>query len=217
MKNKLYYQFAGSCFLVVFMFLGFVVRMHASWISGFDQLFTGLIRGNMGPTLTRFFIFITNLGSPLSVGVLTAAIALVLRQRKFYAELLWLVLGVASVGGLLNPLIKLFFGRERPTLPHLVVENSLSFPSGHALGTMLLWGTVIMLLPRLIRTHSWRLTAQILLGIWIMLVGITRIYLGVHFPSDVLGGYCLGLAWLLMTYPIYLERRFVWQFTGKQL
>lgn len=217
MKDKLYYQFAGSCFLVVFMFLGFVVRIHESWISGFDQFFTGIVRGNMGPTLTRIFIFITNLGSPLSVGVLAIAVAFLLWQRKFYAEILWLALGVGGVGGVLNPILKLFFGRERPLLPHLVVENSLSFPSGHAVGTMLLWGTVLMLLPRLIRERSLRLTVQILLGIWILLVGITRVYLGVHFPSDVLGGYCLGLAWLLMTYPLYLERRFVWQFTGKQL
>ncbi|MCS6719811.1 phosphatase PAP2 family protein, partial [Proteus mirabilis] len=61
-----------------------------------------------------------------------------------------------------------------------------------------------------------RLCVQILLGIGIFMIGVSRIYLGVHFPSDILGGFCLGLAWLLLSYPIYLEKRFVWRFQSKQ-
>ena len=58
---------------------------------------------------------------------------------------------------------------------------------------------------------------RILLGLLIFLIGISRIYLGVHFPSDVLGGFCVGLSWLLLTYPYYLEKRFVWRFQQNNL
>lgn len=78
------------------------------------------------------------------------------------------------------------------------------------------YGTILLILPIFIKNKTVRLCVQILLGIEIFMIGVSRIYLGVHFPSDILGGFCLGLAWLLLSYPIYLEKRFVWRFQSKQ-
>lgn len=215
MKNKLYYQFAGSCFLVVFMFLGYVVRFYPEWLKGFDQAITSVVRAPY-PSLNPFFVWYTRFADPLTVGILALAIAFILAKGKYYAQALWLLINTGGVAGILNPLIKLVFMRPRPTLDHLVVEHSYSFPSGHSTGSMLLYGTIIFLLPQFIKEKKLCLALQILLGIGILLIGISRIYVGVHFPSDVLGGFCFGLAWLLMTYPIYLEKRFVWRFKNKQ-
>lgn len=214
-KKKLYYQFAGSCFLVIFMFLGYVVRFYPSWIAGFDQSLTQLIR-TFYPDLNTFFIWYTKFANPLTIVILTVAFGLLLFQGKYYAETLWLAINTALLAGLGNAAIKLLFMRARPTLDHLVTENSYSFPSGHATGSVLLYGTLLLLLPQFIKNRTIRLSLQLFLGIGIFLIGISRVYLGVHYPSDVLAGFCFGLAWLLMGYPIYLERRFVWRFKNKQ-
>lgn len=215
MKNKLYYQFAGSCFLVVFMFLGYVVRFYSQWLTGFDQTLTSIVRKPY-PAANSFFIWITKFADPITIGILCVVIAFVLYRGKYYAEMLWLLINTALIAGVANPLIKLVFMRPRPTLDHLVTEHSYSFPSGHSNGSMLLYGTIIFLLPQFVKQKNLCLFLQIILGLGIFLIGISRIYVGVHFPSDVLGGFCLGLSWLLMTYPIYLEKRFVWRFKNKQ-
>lgn len=216
MKNKLYYQFAGSCFLVVFMFLGYVVRFYPGWLESFDQTITTIVRIPY-PSANQFFIWYTKFADPLTVGIITLATAFVLFRGKYYAETLWLLINTGLIAGIANPLIKLVFMRPRPTLNHLVTEHSYSFPSGHSTGSVLLYGTIILLLPQFIKQKKLCLSLQILLGLGIFLIGISRIYAGVHFPSDVVGGFCFGLAWLLMTYPIYLEKRFVWRFKSKQL
>jgi undecaprenyl-diphosphatase len=216
MKNKLYYQFAGSCFLLIFMFLGYVVRFYPQWLNGFDQGLTNLIRAPY-PHFNQFFIWYTKFANSLTVGIIAVAILALLVIGRYYAEAIWLTVNTAVIAGILNPfIIKPFFMRERPTLPHLVREHSYSFPSGHSLGSMLLYGTLIFLLPVVVKSKPLCRLVQVILGIGIFLIGVSRIYLGVHFPSDVVGGFCLGLAWLFLTYPYYLEKRFVWRFKRKQ-
>lgn len=215
MKNKLYYQFSGSCFLLLFMFLGYTVRFYPSWLTPFDQKITEIVRLPY-PHLNQFFIWYTKFANPLTIGLIAVAIVILLIRGKYYAESVWLLINTALVAGVVNPLIKLIFQRARPTIQHLVSEHSFSFPSGHSSGSMLLYGTIIFLLPQFIKQKKICLFMQILLGIGILLIGISRIYVGVHYPSDVVGGFCLGLAWLFLTYPIYLEKRFVWRFKRKQ-
>ena len=209
MKNKLYYQFAGSCFLLVFMFLGYVVRFYPTWLKGFDQTITF-------PQLNNFFIWYTKFANSLTIIILAIVVIALFIVWKYYAEALWLFINTALIAGVGNSLLKLFFMRQRPTLEHLVTEHTYSFPSGHAVGSTLFYGTILLILPIFIKNKTVRLCVQILLGIGIFMIGVSRIYLGVHFPSDILGGFCLGLAWLLLSYPIYLEKRFVWRFQSKQ-
>lgn len=214
-KKKLYYQFAGSCFLVIFMFLGYVVRFYPNWISGFDQTLTQIIRTPY-PNLNTFFIWYTKFANPMTIAILTLAFVVILFQGKYYAETLWLSVNTVVFAGIGNAAIKLLFMRSRPSLDHLVTETSYSFPSGHSTGSVLFYGTLILLLPQFIKNRKLCLPLQIILGVGIFFIGISRVYLGVHFPSDVLAGFCFGLAWLLMGYPIYLEKRFVWRFKNKQ-
>ncbi len=98
--------------------------------------------------------------------------------------------------------------RDGPTFSHLVSESSYSFPSGHSTGSMILYGTLIFLLPHLINNKTVRFLLQFILGLIILSVGISQNYFRVHFPSDVLGGfYLLGLTWLCYTYPSYLKKK----------
>jgi Membrane-associated phospholipid phosphatase len=216
MKNKLYVQFAGSLSLVLFAFLGYVIKFYPSWIAPFDQTITDWVR-HLSPSWTGFFMWITQFANPIPITILVASVTFVLIYGKRYTETIWLTGGFILIAGIANPLLKLVFTRERPTIEHLVIEHSYSFPSGHAASSMLFYGSLLLLLPIFIKNKPVLRIIQILLGILIFSIGTSRIYLGVHFPSDILAGFSLGLGWLLLTYPIFHEQRFIWRFKNKQL
>ena len=151
---------------------------------------------------------ITSLGSApvLLIFVLAVAGALVTR-RQFHAVLLLLA---ATVGGiLLNNVLKGLFGRPRPeTTLHLTDVRSLSFPSGHAMESAIIYLTLAVLLARLVQTRTLRLYFLAVAALLTLLVGLSRVYLGVHYPSDVLAGWTAGLAWALLCWTVasYLQR-----------
>lgn len=212
MKHKTYYHLAGSFTLLFFAALSYLVKFYPATLKAFDR---GIIlfvhRGS--PTANPFFLWVTKFANPITILILGATfLALFLLTRQKISAL-WFALSLVLVSGIVNPVLKTFFHRVRPTvLPHLVVEHSFSFPSGHAITSMLLYGVVLFALKDFITTRPVRLAVQILLGVLIFLIGISRIYLGVHYPSDVLAGWLLGLSWLLFTYPYYAERKFITQF-----
>lgn len=215
MKNKLYYQFAGSCSLLLFAFLSYVVKFYPSWFKPFDAFLSTPLY-EIRPNLNGFFLWITQFANPVTLVILFVAVLAVLLYGKQYTEAIWLSGGVIGIAGILNPLFKLFFMRERPSLEHLVSEHSLSFPSGHAAASMVFYGSLILLIPIFIDSKSLRWLLQAILGFTILAIGMSRVYLGVHFPTDIIGGYALSLSWLLLTFPIYQEQRFIWRFKNKQ-
>lgn len=215
MKNKLYYQFSGSCFLLLFFFLGYLVKFYPNWLVSFDDSLTALARLSY-PSMNLFFLWITKFADPISVVILTLTFLFLLIKNKKYTESIWLITNLLAISVVLNPLCKIFFSRERPNLEHLVVEHSKSFPSGHAATSMILYGTLIFILPGLIQHKSLRIRLQFILGTVILMIGISRVYLGVHHPSDILAGFSLSLAWLFFTYPFFSTQRFVWRFKNKQ-
>jgi undecaprenyl-diphosphatase len=122
-----------------------------------------------------------------------------------------LLLLAATVGGiLLNDVLKGLFGRPRPdTALHLTEVRSLSFPSGHAMESAIIYLTLAALMARLVQGRTLRLYVLAVAALVTLLVGLSRVYLGVHYPSDVLAGWTAGLAWALLcwTTASYLQRR----------
>ncbi|MDR0921929.1 MAG: phosphatase PAP2 family protein [Lactobacillales bacterium] len=216
MKNKIYYQFAASCCLLVFIMLGYTVKFYPLVLKGFDDFFTDVFRTSLYPQATPFFVNFTKIGNPEILIPLLVITFILFVLLKRYAEALWLAAGMGGIVGILNPLLKLLFHRERPTIAPLVIEKSFSFPSGHAVSTMIFFGTLLFLTRNFIKQHSFSLAVQILLSLLIIVIAISRVYCGVHFPSDVLAGDLLGLGWLTFTYPIFEKQRFIWRFKGKQ-
>jgi membrane-associated phospholipid phosphatase len=192
--------------------LGAVTLIGAVWIFGWiaEDVVTGdpltVVDMNIAvwlhlhatPTLTDAMIFISLLASwPVVMGIcLIMALALV-RERLYY-RLLALTLTV-PVGMLLNVMLKIAFHRSRPTWddPILMLET-FSFPSGHAMGATLLYGFLAAFGVRNVQAWRWRVLAVLAAGMLIVLIGFSRIYLGVHYLSDVLAGMAAGSAWLAL-------------------
>jgi undecaprenyl-diphosphatase len=151
--------------------------------------------------------FVTRLGSHAVLGWLMAIAALlVLVRRRFRLAVYLLVNGAGAL--ILDPALKQAVGRIRPVVEHPVATGGgNSFPSGHALGSIIVYGALLMVfMPALPRRA--RRPVIIGLAVLVAVIGFTRIALGVHFLSDVIGAWCLGVAWLgLSTYALELYRR----------
>ena len=141
---------------------------------------------------------LTALGGVTILTLVTAlaALFLVIERRGRLALFLIFAAVTGSIGG---TLLKAFFSRPRPDLvQHLVETNSMSFPSGHAMNSAIIYLTLGSLLAR---SMADRRTRAFIIGIAIMLtltIGFSRVYLGVHWPSDVLAGWSIGGAWALL-------------------
>jgi membrane-associated phospholipid phosphatase len=116
--------------------------------------------------------------------------------RKSWYQLLTLALTVGG-GSVLNILLKHFFHRQRPVLENpLVTLSSFGFPSGHTMGSTLLYGLLAVFVAQSVRTWRLRALVSCLAAFWVALIGLSRIYLGAHYLTDVLGAIAVGLAWL---------------------
>lgn len=146
---------------------------------------------------TRLFIVLTLIGTPVAIGILVALAAAVLTIRGRWRWALYLALTNAA-GGLINLALKEFFERARPDLAEALRQaHGFSFPSGHAMGSTVFFGTLAYLAIRV--TPGWRSHAAIVALACTMAIAISasRIYLGVHWISDVAAGISAGLLWVL--------------------
>lgn len=160
--------------------------------STFDSSILLWINARASPVLDQFFITLTDLGGATFIAALTAVIVAFLIYKKLYYKAL---LMLTAVGGaaVLNLILKGVFERARPDLwAHLVTEDSFSFPSGHAMASSIFAFAIIAVL----WGSKWQPLAVGLGIIYIFLVGFSRLYLGVHFPTDILAGWAVSLAWV---------------------
>jgi membrane-associated phospholipid phosphatase len=148
---------------------------------------------------TSFFTLMSNIGSPVGMTAIATIVAIVLAIRKRFRWMLYLVI-TAGGGALLNMELKRYFARARPDIAEMLRRASgYSFPSGHAMGS-----TVVLLAMSYLafRTAtSWRWKAACLALAWTLILGISlsRVYLGVHWISDVAAGICIGALWVGLT------------------
>jgi undecaprenyl-diphosphatase len=151
---------------------------------------------------------ITALGSHIVLALVTAAVVgFLLLQRKYGA--MWFVIVTTAGGGLLSHGLKEFFARQRPDPVLCMWVSSPSFPSGHALLAAVVYLALGILLARI---EPRPLLKAYFVGVMMaltFLVGISRVYLGVHYPTDVLAGWTAGLVWALLCWLAawYLQRR----------
>lgn len=144
---------------------------------------------------TTFALTVTRFGDPDLLLLVTGLVALLLIARRHIRPAA-LFLGISLSGRALVDLQKWWIGRPRPDAhAHLIGTRTDSFPSGHAASSVMVWVTLALLIPKDAR---WRRPALIAAALAAGLVGISRPMLGVHYPSDVVAGWCFGLFWILL-------------------
>lgn len=132
---------------------------------------------------------------------------LVVLVFSFFRGWRWLALKVLLISfstSILNQLLKRYFERPRPETA-LLEQSGMSFPSGHAMIGGAFYGVLIYIVWRTVRAEVWRWVLTLLLTLLVLLIGFSRIYLRVHYATDVLAGYAIGLLWLMLS--LYFMRR----------
>ncbi len=161
----------------------------------FDENVRQAIHQTATPALTKLLIFISFIGSPVflvCLGVVVLVIFLRLKWRR--GVVLFLITMAGEI--ILDLTLKGFFERTRPEpFFDYRLPSSYSFPSGHALGSFCFYGILAWLVTARLESRRARIIIRILAAILILLMGFSRIYLGVHYPSDVIGGYLAALVW----------------------
>ena len=165
-------------------------------LTAFDDTVSEVIHSYRSPTLTPVFEFITHLGDRGAYFVAAIMVAAFFYFKYGRWKFTLQTILVLLLSSLSNVVLKKVINRERPSLEHLVAVSTLSYPSGHSMSAMAFYGFLIYLSFRF--SGSWWLKAAAFIGFGglILLIGISRIYLGVHYPSDVIAGFLGGLIWV---------------------
>lgn len=197
LNKDLFWGFGAACVLLI----GFIClsqSLSSSWLQAFDGRIASAVQSLRSDGLTPAAKWITLLGRAKAESAifLVAGAILLFRLRQKW-ETLVLLVGVLTAWGL-NTVLKGVFERDRPAGTWLIEETGFSFPSGHAMVSILFYGLIGYLVWVNVRS-KWKaawlipvITCMLVLGI-----GLSRIYLGVHYPSDVLAGFAAGGAGLI--------------------
>ncbi len=172
-------------------------QVNAGGSTRFDTAVRDEIHAHANPALTRVMIVISDIGKPLVSGPLTILIAAFF-WRAGYTRRAWLLLIAMAGGAIIEDALKLAIHRPRPQ-PFFgyPLPASYSFPSGHALSSFCLYGVVAALLSPSIRSRVGRALLWFAAALMIVAIGFSRIYLGVHYPTDVIAGYAAAGVWVL--------------------
>lgn len=138
--------------------------------------------------------FITNFGGAIFLVIATITLFIVIKNKKIGIS----ILSNLAIVTVLNQLIKRILQRPRPTEYRIIEETGYSFPSGHSMVSMAFYGYFIYLIYKYVKNKYVKWISIILLSLLICLIGISRIYLGVHYTSDVLGGFLISISYLII-------------------
>ena len=183
-----------SCLIIIYVIAQISDEVLEKEAFAFDKFILLWIHSFANPTLDSIMRFITRLNDPITVTVIAVIILGLLLWRHYYSEAQIFV--VNCLGGVvLSYGLKSVFGKVRPALWQSVIEdNSFSYPSGHALGSTVLYGFIAYLIAT--RYPRFSLLIYAVVVSLIGAIGLSRLYLGVHWPTDIVGGYGIGFLWL---------------------
>lgn len=183
-----------ALFIAVFILFSIIGSLYNNEIISIDVFMHDLVVNNLrSDGLTFIMLFITNFCNPIILILLSLVILLIFKDKKM--GLIIMINLLVSI--LLNIIFKGIIQRDRPLEDFLIIESGYSFPSGHSMVSMAYYGLIIYFIYKKIKDKRVRNVLMILIGLLILAIGFSRIYLGVHFASDVIGGFLISIIYLV--------------------
>ncbi|WP_430534053.1 phosphatase PAP2 family protein [Listeria rocourtiae] len=193
----------GGFALLLFVIVALAVNSEPRWVAKFDLSWISRIQTNISASKTSLLETLTMIGSAETAIVLTVIIVIILFILRKFVVGLWFGGTVLVCAVLLNTILKDIFQRPRPNFNRLIAETGYSFPSGHATGSTIFYGLAAMFLIFTVK-QMW---VKIVIGVaglsWIIFIMCSRVYLGVHYPTDVLAGFLFGIASIFISLGVY--------------
>ena len=172
-------------------------------IAHFDTVNIGLVQGLEAPWLTSIMKVFTWIGSGYVVSLIALIGFIVLFFVLRYRHQAFLLISVIAGSVLLNSSLKNYFKRERPEIHRIMDANGFSFPSGHSMMAFALYAIIAYIAWRNVKTTMSRVVLILFTALMIIMIGTSRIYLGVHYPSDIIGGFAASALWVTIAISVY--------------
>lgn len=163
-------------------------------IYNFDVAGYEFVTANMTEAKTKIAKIITRMASPIVLAVIAFFVFIFVKNKR----LKYPIICNLAIAALLNFIIKNIIQRPRPVEHRLIDETGYSFPSGHSMVSMAFYGYLIYIINKYVDNKIIKIISTIALTILIILIGMSRIYLGVHYTSDVCGGFCVAISYLML-------------------
>ena len=196
--NKNNFKILITVVILTFLFLS---QGYNNILKPFDLKIISYIQSLENEYLTVFYKMITIIADTYQSAIITILLVTFLYFKKHYREALFLAITMTTCG-LAMPLLKNIFSRERPNFYRLIDISGYSFPSGHTTSATTMYLTLaIILLSIMKKLNKYFVFSIAVLGI--VIIGSSRIYLGVHYPTDVMAGICLGISIVSTVYCLY--------------
>lgn len=199
----------GLIFLIIYVIWALLVIFNNSFIHSFDNNLIKLLCNNNSANIA-FATKFTVIGNTRTLTIATIILTIILLLAKKWPYALFSA-GLMICANGYNWIIKNLVQRSRPSAHHLVYAGGYSFPSGHSVGSATFFGILIVLTILLIKNKFWRTILIIIWSLFPILIGYTRIFCHVHYPSDVVGGWLEGISFVLLgfsiLYHVYLKNK----------
>lgn len=182
------------CLIFVLLFCALSYLVVNNKAAAFDEFTYEIITTFKSDFLTGFYKFITFFASEIMVLFISLMFLLIFKNKKYGIFVLLNAFNIVF----LNVLLKSLFMRDRPYDLMIITETGYSFPSGHAMASLGFYGFIIYLLWHFNLDKKFKILFSTLLSILIILIGQSRIYLGVHYASDILAGYLVSASYLII-------------------
>ncbi len=203
MKNKkLWFTIGLSCCFIILAIL-----VYLGLVSNFDTICYNFVAYKVSEDniLTTIYQVFTFFGSTLFIILLTIFlfVLFIILKKKVYS---YIIASSIIISTIFNNVIKIIIRRARPTVLALVTETSYSFPSGHTMASVTMYGILCYLVIKSNWSKKAKISVSILLGLMPILVGLSRIYLGAHFATDIIGGFLVSTI-LLLIITSYIDKK----------
>ncbi|WP_020061788.1 phosphatase PAP2 family protein [Bacillus sp. 123MFChir2] len=203
MKKKLHLYEIVCIALLLCAFSLIAWRVHSGGVTAVDEYVKGMVTGLQTESSLTFFRYVTKLGSGSGMAIVLAISLFCLWKKRYYVAMVIYPLSILSTH-LINKGIKAIVKRDRPTLNEALDALGYSFPSGHAMLSIVTYGFLAYIIAANVKSVAAKYFVTIAAIVLIVLIGLSRIILSVHYPTDVLAGYCMSGVLLIIA--IYLHR-----------